>query len=126
MILFIFFDVETILDKLRKVWGEYLDGEITPESAAEQLFTEDGKYNRKGEIYNGRANITKFLEGFRQANHTKVADAKFEKCSEGQNCSWKISFTRDNESLVLEIKINEDLELMEMAKLANDKGIHNK
>ena len=125
MILFIFFDVETILDKLRKVWGDYLDGEITPESAAEQLFTEDGKYNRKGEIYNGRANITKFLEEFRQANHTKVEDAKFEKCSEGQNCSWKISFTRDNESLVLEIKINEDLELMEMAMLANDKGIRN-
>ena len=125
MILFIFFDVETILDKLRKVWGEYLDGEITPESAAEQLFTEDGKYSRKGEIYNGRANITKFLEGFRQANHTKVEDAKFEKCSKGQNCSWKISFTRDNESLVLEIKINDDLELMEMAILANDKGIRN-
>ena len=123
--MFIFFDVETILDKLRKVWSEYLDGEITPESAAEQLFTEDGKYNRKGEIYNGRANITKFLEEFRQANHTKVEDAKFEKCSEGQNCSWKISFTRDNESLVLEIKINEDLELMEMAMLANDKGIRN-
>ena len=123
--MFIFFDVETILDKLRKVWGEYLDGEITPESAAEQLFTEDGKYNRKGEIYNGRANITKFLEEFRQANPTKVEDAKFEKCSEGQNCSWKISFARDNESLVLEIKINEDLELMEMAILANDKGIRN-
>ena len=92
--------------------------------AADKLFTEDGKYNRKGEIYQGRANITKFLEEFRKTNHTKVEDAKFEKCSEGQNCSWKISFTRDNESLVLEIKINEDLELMEMAKLTNDKGIH--
>ena len=123
--MFIFFDVETILDKLRKVWGEYLEGEITPESAAEQLFTEEGVYNRKGENYKGRANITKFLEEFRKANHTKVNAAKFEKCSEGQNCSWKISFTRDNESLVLEIKINDDLELMEMAMLANDKGIRN-
>ena len=44
-------EMNTILDKLRRIWGDYLDGEITPEMAVEKLFIEDGEYNRKGEIY---------------------------------------------------------------------------
>ena len=117
------------MDKIRKSWQDFAAGEITPESAAEQMFTKNAELHvnlrRKDVdgIYKGRKVITKFLENVRSRNQTNLKDVQFEKCSENRLCTMLIHYNIGTELIVSEITMNKDENLIEHVNVTQKKGM---
>ena len=125
------YDLELIQDKLRKVWQDFVAGNITPDMAGMLLYTENANLDVNignpavDRIYEGRSEITEFFTWITSNYQTELMD-----CTTVQetsthltrNCLAVMLTPLGTQVLDLEIIINKDEERIENQVLSQEKG----